>query len=176
MLTMRLCLDPVLREVAVPVAVVDDALRAVLVEMVQLMDAQNGAGLAAPQVGISKRFIVMRDVCDQGKRDGPNRTPVLKMINPRIVARSAEMTTGEEGCLSVLGPDDLPVYADVTRPVEVTVEWTDENGVMRVREFTGIAARIVQHECDHLDGVLFIDRLPAVKREMVMNKVKKRKN
>ena len=81
----------------------------------------------------------------------------------------------EEGCLSVLGNDGLPVYANVSRPKSVTVEWTDENGDKKMAEMSGVPARIVQHETDHLDGKLFVDYLPSVKREMVMRKVKKRK-
>lgn len=81
----------------------------------------------------------------------------------------------EEGCLSVLGPDNLPVYANVTRPASVDVEWTDENGRSLAAHMSGLPARIVQHETDHLDGVLFIDYLSPVRREMLMRKVRKHK-
>ena len=175
MLQMHLCFAPILREIAAPVGEITPEIHNALTEMVRMMDTQNGAGLAAPQVGVSKRFCVIRDIRGRDSDDRDPASPILKMINPRIVAKSAEMITGEEGCLSILGPDNMPVYANVTRPSSVTVEWTDQNGVTHTREFTGIAARIVQHELDHLDGILFIDHLPAVKREMVMNKVKKRK-
>ena len=174
MLQMHLCFDPILREVASPVAEITSEIRDVLDQMVAMMDEQNGVGLAAPQVGISKRFLVMRDVKGPRKSGEKSDDPLLQMINPRIVARSADSVTREEGCLSVLGPDG-PVFADVTRPSAVTVEWTDENGAGHAREFNGVSARIAQHEIDHLDGILFIDYLSSAKREMVMRKVKKYK-
>jgi len=172
---MHLCFDPILREIAVAVPVIDDAVRDALASMAQMMESQNGVGLAAPQVGIGKRFFVMKDVESIPKNGKLSDAPVLKMINPVITARSPDTIVWEEGCLSILGSDDLPVYADVVRPERVTIEWTDENGVAHNREFTGYSARIAQHELDHLDGILFIDHLPQVKRELVMNKVKKRK-
>ena len=92
-----------------------------------------------------------------------------------ILSHSSETVVMEEGCLSVLGPDGLPVYANVTRPAVVTVQWTDEKGKQCVAEMSGLPARIVQHETDHLDGILFIDHLSPVKREMVMRKVRRRK-
>lgn len=166
MLQMKLCGDVVLRQKCDAVADITPELQATLDEMTQMMRAQNGVGLAAPQVGILQRFIVMMD---------PDTEVVYKMINPRIVAHSAETVNMEEGCLSVLGPDNLPVFAHVTRPASVTVEWTDETGEPRAAEMSGVPARIVQHETDHLDGILFIDHLAAVRREMVMRKVRKRK-
>jgi len=175
MLQMHLCFDPVLRETAAPVAVVDDAVRAILSDMVAMMDAAAGVGLAAPQVGISQRFLVMRDIAGNREKGAEANAPLLKMINPKITLRSSDNVVREEGCLSVLGPDSLPIYADVTRPATVTVEWMDENGNTHVREFTDVAACIIQHEIDHLDGILFIDYLPAAKREMVMSKVRKKK-
>lgn len=167
MLDMKYCGDPVLRQTAAPVTDITPEIRKQLDDMAEMMAAQRGVGLAAPQVGISKRFIVMRDV-----RDRADKGVLLKMINPKIVAESDDMVLSEEGCLSVLGPDG-PVFADVIRPDAVTVEWTDETGANHKRDFTGYAARIVQHEYDHLDGILFVDHLSSVKREMVMRKVKK---
>ena len=166
MLQMKLCGDLVLREHCAPVDDITPEILKTMDEMVQMMRDQNGVGLAAPQVGVTKRFLVMMEP-DSGK--------VFKMINPRITNRSPETVIMEEGCLSVLGPDDLPVYANVTRPAVVAVEWTGENGKQYAAEMSGIMARIVQHETDHLDGVLFIDYLPAAKREMVMRKVRRRK-
>ena len=93
--------------------------------------------------------------------------------NPRVSGHVR--VPPSEGCLSVLGGDDLPVYADVARPESVVVEWTDEKGRRQTAEMRGICARIVQHETDHLDGVLFIDYLSPVKREMVMRKVRRHK-
>lgn len=166
MLQMKLCGDLVLREKCAPVDEITPQIADTLDEMAQMMREQNGVGLAAPQVGILSRFLVMMD---------PDTETVYKMINPRITARSENMANMEEGCLSVLGPDNLPVFAYVSRPASVTVEWTDENGAPCAAQMSGVPARIVQHETDHLDGVLFIDHLAPVRREMVMRKVRKRK-
>lgn len=166
MLQMKLCGDVVLRTVCAPVSDIDDALLATLDEMVEMMRAQNGVGLAAPQVGILSRFLVMMD---------PDSETVYRMINPKILSYSDEVCTMEEGCLSVLGNDNLPIFANVSRPQSVIVEWTDEFGKSKTAQMSGIPARIVQHETDHLDGKLFIDYLSPVRREMVTRKVKKRK-
>ena len=166
MLQMKLCGDLVLRQKCEPVEHITDDILATLDEMVAMMDEQNGVGLAAPQVGILSRFLVMMD---------PDSKQVFRMINPRIVSRSEKTCRMEEGCLSVLGNDGLPVFSHVVRPESVDVEWTDENGDSKMAEMAGLPARVVQHETDHLDGILFIDHLPSVKREMVMRKVKKRK-
>lgn len=166
MLQMKLCGDLVLREKCAPVDDISPDVLSAMSEMVKMMQAQNGVGLAAPQVGITKRFLVMMN---------PDSGEVFKMINPRITSRSTDMAIIEEGCLSVLGPDDLPVYANVARPATVTAEWTGVDGKKYAAEMSGIMARIVQHETDHLDGILFIDYLPAAKREMVMRKVRRRK-
>jgi peptide deformylase len=131
-----------------------------------MMREQNGVGLAAPQVGILSRFLVMMD---------PDTETVYRMINPEIVSRGSETCTMEEGCLSVLGNDGLPVFANVTRPDSVVVEWLDEHGNKKMAQMSGTPARIVQHETDHLDGKLFVDYLSPVRREMLMRKVKKRK-
>lgn len=165
-LNMRLCGDLVLREKCAPIEKITDDLLNTLDTMVDMMHNQNGVGLAAPQVGFTQRFLVMMD---------PDSNQVFKMINPIITERSPETCIMEEGCLSVLGNDGLPIYANVSRPKTVTVEWTDENGKKLGAEMSGLPARIVQHETDHLDGVLFIDRLSPVKREMVMRKVRRRK-
>ncbi|MBD5391729.1 peptide deformylase [bacterium] len=166
MLQMKLCGDLVLREKCAPVSDITPDILAAMDEMAQMMRDQNGVGLAAPQVGITKRFLVMMD---------PDTETVYKMINPRITSVDDKTVTMEEGCLSVLGPDNLPVFANVTRPASVVVEWTNECGEKCAAEMSGLPARIVQHETDHLDGRLFIDLLPAVRREMVMRKVRKRK-
>lgn len=166
MLQMKLCGDLVLREKCAPVTEITPDVLDIMNEMVGMMRDQNGVGLAAPQVGQLKRFLVMMD---------PDTETVFKMINPKIITRSADLCTMEEGCLSVLGPDNLPVYANVTRPQSVDVEWTDENGQPMAAHMSGFPARIVQHETDHLDGILFIDYLSPVRREMVMRKVRKHK-
>ncbi|MCL2018017.1 MAG: peptide deformylase [Alphaproteobacteria bacterium] len=170
-LQMHLCGDLVLREKSAAVVAVTPEIRAYLDAMVRMMQEQVGVGLAAPQVGISQRFLVMKDM--KGKDDFDSAA-VLQMINPRIIAKSMEYATAEEGCLSVQGPSG-PVFAEVSRPESVIVEWADESGAPQRRKFTGFSSRIVQHEIDHLDGILFIDYLSSAKREMVMRKVKKRK-
>ncbi|MBQ7056025.1 MAG: peptide deformylase [Alphaproteobacteria bacterium] len=166
MLQMKLCGDVVLRTVCAPVSNIDDDLLATLDDMVELMRAQNGVGLAAPQVGILSRFLVMMD---------PDTEIVYRMINPKILSFSDDVCTMEEGCLSVLGNDNLPIFANVSRPQSVVVEWTDQNGDKKTAQMSGVPARIVQHETDHLDGKLFIDYLSPVRREMVTRKIKKRK-
>ena len=162
MLQMKLCGDLVLREKCEPVSDITPDILNTMDEMVKMMSDQNGVGLAAPQVGITKRFLVMMD---------PDTNVVYRMINPKILSKSDETCLMEEGCLSVLGSDGLPVYSHVRRPKSVKIEWTDEHGNTQVAQMAGTIARIVQHETDHLDGVLFIDYLSGVKREMVMRKV-----
>ena len=165
-LQMKLCGDLVLREKCAPITKITPEILNTMDEMIGMMRDQSGVGLAAPQVGMLQRFLVMMN---------PDTEQVFKMINPKIVSRSADTCTMEEGCLSVLGPDNLPVYANVTRPASVVVEWIDENGAPQGAEMSGLPARIVQHETDHLDGILFIDYLSPVRREMVMRKVRKHK-
>lgn len=165
MLQMKLCGDLVLREKCTPVSDVTPELLKTMDEMVKMMTKQNGVGLAAPQVGITQRFLVMMN---------PDTEEVYRMINPVILSKSDETSVMEEGCLSVLGADDLPVYANVKRPSTVVIEWTNEHGEKLTAEMSGVMARIAQHETDHLDGVLFIDYLSGVKREMLMRKVNRR--
>lgn len=166
MLQMKLCGDLVLRQKCAAVDNITPDILDTLDEMVRMMRDQNGVGLAAPQVGILSRFLVMMD---------PDTETVYKMINPKIVSFSDDKCDMEEGCLSVLGPDNLPLFSHVSRPASVVVEWTDTTGTQCAAEMSGVPARIVQHETDHLDGVLFIDHLSPVRREMVMRKVRKRK-
>ncbi|MBQ9540492.1 MAG: peptide deformylase [Alphaproteobacteria bacterium] len=166
MLQMKLCGDPILRTTCAPVDEINDELRATMDTMVAMMREQSGVGLAAPQVGITRRFLVMMT---------PDDEKIFKMINPRIVSYGDKTCTMEEGCLSVLGGDNLPVYANVTRPESVVVEWTDETGKQLSAEMSGVPARIVQHETDHLDGKLFIDYLSGARREMVMRRVRRHK-
>ena len=157
--------DAVLRMRATPVGEIDDNIRKTLDSMESLMRAERGAGLAAPQVGVLLRMIVFAE-----ERDGK----VHKAINPKIISRSAKLVVMNEGCLSVQGPGG-PVFADVERPESIVMEWADENGAPHREELGGIAARVVQHEVDHLDGILFIDYLSSAKREMVMRKVRKKR-
>jgi len=165
MLQMKLCGDLILREKCDAVSDITPELSATMDEMVKMMGEQNGVGLAAPQVGITKRFLVMMD---------PDTNVVYRMINPEIISKSDETCVMEEGCLSVLGSDNLPVYANVRRPESVDVKWMNEKGQIMTAHMSGVLGRIVQHETDHLDGVLFIDYLSGVKREMLMRKVNRR--
>ena len=166
MLQMKLCGDPILRTTCTPVEKIDDKLLQTMNEMVAMMRQQSGVGLAAPQVGITQRFLVMMT---------PDDEKIYKMINPRILSYGDKTCVMEEGCLSVLGGDNLPVYANVSRPDSVVVEWTNENGEQISAQMSGVPARIVQHETDHLDGKLFIDYLSGARREMVMRHVRRHK-
>jgi len=165
MLQMKLCGDLILREKCSPVSNITPELLNTMDEMVEMMTQQNGVGLAAPQVGITQRFLVMMN---------PETNEVYRMINPEIISKSDETCVMEEGCLSVLGPDGLPVYSNVRRPESVEVRWINEHGDTLQAKMAGVIARVVQHETDHLDGVLFIDYLSGVKREMLMRKVNRR--
>ena len=164
MLQMKLCGDLVLRTECAPVDRITPELLSTMDEMVEMMREQNGVGLAAPQIGALSRFLVMMD---------PDTETVYKMINPKILSYGDKNCTMEEGCLSVLGNDGLPVFSNVSRPESVVVSWTDENGENKTAQMSGLPGRIVQHETDHLDGKLFIDYLSPIKREMLMRKVKK---
>jgi len=156
--------DPRLKKVVPPLADSSDALRKLADDMLETMYDAPGIGLAAPQVGVLNRLFVM-DCADA--EDEPN--PIV-MLNPQIVAASDALGVYEEGCLSI--PD---IYAEVTRPAEVTMRWLDLNGNEQQADFDGLSATCAQHELDHLDGKLFIDYLSTVKRSMITNKMKKLK-
>ena len=153
--------DPLLRQVAEPVADIDDTIRTLLSDMAETMYDAPGIGLAAPQVGICQRVIVM----DCGKDDTPE---LFKMINPEIIRESDVRAILEEGCLSI--PDQT---ADVERPAEVEVRYLDEAGEMQSLVAKGLLAACVQHEIDHLDGILFTDYLSKLKRDMIWRKILK---
>ena len=157
--------DPRLKQVAAPVADLSDALRALADDMLETMYAAPGIGLAAPQVGVLDRLIVLDCV-----KEGEGDPRPLVMFNPEIVAASDERSAYEEGCLSI--PEQ---YAEVTRPAEVTVRWTDRDGAERQEDMAGLWAVCVQHEIDHLDGTLFIDRIGAMKRQLITRKMVKMK-
>ncbi len=156
----RILGDPVLRARAEPVAVVDDDVRTLIDDMLETMYAADGVGLAAPQVGVGKRVIVV-DVRDPD-------APPFALVNPEIVQASEELDRGEEGCLSIPGLREI-----VERPASVVVEGLDRDGKPRRIEATGLLARALQHEVDHLDGILFIDRVSPLKRQMLLNRWKK---
>lgn len=153
--------DPVLREIATPVAEITDGTRQLLDDMAATMYDAPGIGLAAPQINISQRIIVM----DCGKDESPE---LFKMINPEIISQSDARSVLEEGCLSI--PDQT---ADVERPAQVEVRYLDENGTSQSLVATGLLAACVQHEIDHLNGVLFIDHISRLKRDMILRRVMK---
>lgn len=157
--------DPVLKQVAKEVSAVDDALRKQLDRMLETMYKAPGIGLAANQVGLLNRVLVM-DVAQREEGDD-TRKPIF-MVNPQILWESEEPSVWEEGCLSIPGH-----YADVTRPLEVRVRYLDYNGKTQEDMFEGLASHCVQHEIDHLNGVLFIDHLSTLKRNMIMKKIQK---
>ena len=153
--------DPVLRQTASPVTEITDGIRKLLDDMAATMYDAPGIGLAAPQVNVSKRVIVM----DCGKDNEPM---LYKMINPEITSRSDTMAILEEGCLSI--PDQT---AEVERPAEVDVRYLDEAGAEQSLTATGLLAACVQHEIDHLNGVLFIDHISRLKRDMIWRRAMK---
>ena len=158
--------DPVLKQVAQPVSKVDDALRAQMDAMLQAMYDAPGIGLAANQVGELNRVLVM-DLA--GRKEGQEPTPIF-MVNPEIIWKSEEISVMEEGCLSI--PQQ---YADVERPAQVRVKYLDYNGKEAELKAEELLSHCVQHEIDHLNGVLFIDYLSALKRNMMIRKVEKLK-
>lgn len=157
--------DPRLKKVADAVAEVDDPLRKLADDMLETMYAAPGIGLAAPQIGILQRMLVMDCVKEEGAAPQP-----MVLINPKIVWSSDEDNTYEEGCLSI--PDQ---YADVDRPAEVEVTWTNLEGADQSAKFDGLWATCVQHEIDHLDGKLFIDYLKPLKRQLITRRMQKLK-
>ena len=157
--------DPRLKKVCDPVPAVDDAVRALMADMLQTMYDAPGIGLAAPQVGVLSRVIVID--CAKGEDEKPD--PIC-LANPEITWSSDEVREHEEGCLSI--PD---IYAMITRPDAVRVRFLDRDGVERERDFAGVQATCLQHEIDHLNGKLFIDYLSAVRRQMITGKMRKLK-
>ncbi|MFV1849732.1 MAG: peptide deformylase [Porticoccaceae bacterium] len=154
--------DPRLKKECEPVAEVNDEIRELLDDMLETMYAAPGIGLAAPQIGVMKRVVVM-DVSDDKDKPEP-----IKLINPEIIWESEDTSVYQEGCLSI--PEQ---YADVERPAEVGLRYLDENGKEHEIEADGLLATCIQHELDHLDGILFTDYLSALKRNMIMKKVQK---
>jgi peptide deformylase len=157
--------DPRLKKVADAVAEVDDPLRKLADDMLETMYAAPGIGLAAPQVGILQRVLVMDCVKEEGAAPKP-----MVLINPKVVWSSDENNTYEEGCLSI--PEE---FADVERPAEVEVTWTSLEGADQSAKFDGLWATCVQHEIDHLDGKLFIDYLKPLKRQLITRRMQKLK-
>ena len=162
-MTLLLPSSPILRRVANRVDSVDDSVRRLMDDMLDTMRVEQGLGLAAPQVGQSVRVIVM----ECGDDDDAKRE-VWKMANPEIVHASDETASMEEGCLSIPG-----YRAKVTRPAEVEVRYLDADGAEQFMHARGLLAACVQHEIDHLDGLLFIDRLSMIKRNIILRKLAK---
>ena len=154
--------DPRLKKKSKPVERVDDDIRQLMDDMLETMYAAPGIGLAAPQIGVLKRVIVL-DIDREEVKTGR-----IVMANPEIVEASDEDETYEEGCLSV--PEH---YSDVARPAKVTVRYLDRDGNRQEMVCEGLLATCVQHEIDHLDGILFIDHISALKRNMILRKLLK---
>jgi peptide deformylase len=146
------------------VEVVDDAVRTLLNDMLETMYANDGIGLAAVQIGVHKRCIVV----DVAVREGRNEP--MKFINAEIVQRSNDESVFAEGCLSF--PDQ---YSDVVRPETVTVRYLDENGTEKTIQASGILATCLQHEIDHTNGIVFVDHISKMKRDIILRKLKKAK-
>ncbi len=157
--------DPRLKKLCDPVTEVTDDLRRLADDMLETMYDAPGIGLAAPQVGVMKRLLVMDCVKEEGAKPRP-----MVLINPVVTWSSDDLNTYEEGCLSI--PEQ---YADVTRPAEVEVRWTGIDGKEHSERFDHLWATCVQHEIDHLDGRLFIDYLKPLRRQMITRKMVKLK-
>lgn len=162
LLTLRTVPDPVLREIAAPVAKVDGDIATLMRDMLETMYACKGVGLAAPQVGVLKRVIVV-DIADP---QDPSKA--LLMANPEILSSSEDEFCYNEGCLSVPGQ-----YAEVTRPKRVRVAYLDINNARQELDAEDLLSTCIQHEIDHLNGGLFVDHLSKLKRDMLLKKVEK---
>jgi peptide deformylase len=156
--------DPRLKAVSEPIAKVDDEIRKLADDLLDSMYAADGIGLAAVQVGVPKRMLVM----DIAQANG-GREPMV-FINPKILWASEEMAKAEEGCLSV--PE---IWDDVERPAKIRAEYQDRDGKVQTLEADGLLACCLQHEMDHLDGVLFLDHLSKLKRSIALRKLTKAK-
>ncbi|WP_111558342.1 peptide deformylase [Paracoccus sediminilitoris] len=157
--------DPRLKKVAEPIARITPEIETLAADMLATMYDAPGIGLAAPQIGVGARIFVM----DATRDPEAERAPIV-MVNPQITWTSEALNTYDEGCLSI--PDQ---YADVTRPAELRMEWLGLDGKTHEQEFDGLWATCAQHELDHLDGILFIDHLSAIKRQMITRKMVKLK-
>src|SRR5436190_5807749 len=159
--------DPRLKQISTPVEAVTDETRRLIADMFETMYAAPGIGLAAIQVGVPKRVLVI-DLQEPEEEDGePVKDPRV-FINPEILTTSDQEVPYTEGCLSV--PDQ---FAEVDRPDRIRARWMELDGKVREEEIDGLLATCLQHEMDHLDGVLFIDHLSRLKREMILKKLTK---
>ncbi len=166
--------NPVLRKKAEPVAEINDDIRALAKEMFETMYKEQGVGLAAEQVGRTERMFIVdipvaSDTDDaSGERENPEIEMPLVFINPEITGHSEEIQIGQEGCLSFPG-----VFATVERWYEVDAEYTDLEGCRKTIHAKGLLARAIQHELDHLDGILLVDRMSPVKKVAIGGKLKR---
>lgn len=164
--------DAILRAPSAPVEQVDDEVRRLIADMFETMYEAPGIGLAAVQVAVPRRILVIDlqdpDPVAEGEEEGPPVRRPHVFVNPQILHRSDERKIYTEGCLSI--PDH---YADVERPDLVRARWVDEEGRQQEGEFDGLMSVCLQHEVDHLDGILFIDHLTRLKRDMIVKKVVK---
>ena len=164
--------DPLLRSTSAPVERIDDDLKRLVRNMFETMYEAPGIGLAAVQVAVPRRLLIIDlqdpDPVPEGEEEGPPVKRPHVFINPEIVHRSDARKTYNEGCLSI--PEQ---YAEIERPDIVRARWTDENGKPQEGEFDGLMSVCLQHEVDHLNGVLFIDHLSRLKRDMIVRKVVK---
>jgi peptide deformylase len=156
LLPLHLLGSPVLRERSAEVSAIDEAVRRLVDDLLETMHAAKGVGLAANQVGVARRVAVVETEDEK-----------LVLINP-VILEAEGRDTAEEGCLSI-----PKVYADVTRPEKIVLEATDREGNRYTKTLDGLAARAVQHEIDHLDGILFVDHLGLLKRKRILSKWKK---
>ncbi len=156
--------DPRLKVKCEPVESVDAAIAKTMEDMLETMYLAPGIGLAAPQVGITKRILVV----DVSPKDGP-REPI-RMANPEILWHSDDLATYEEGCLSL--PEQ---YADVERPARIKVRYLDQDNAEQELEADGLLATCIQHEMDHLEGVIFVDHISSLKRRMILRRLTKLK-
>ena len=157
--------DPILKKRCLPVDVVDDTIRRLMDDMLETMYDANGIGLAAIQVGVPKRIIVMDISKDESKKEP------RYFVNPVIKNKDPEKATYEEGCLSV--PNQ---FAEIDRPSKCEVEYLDYDGEKKLLKADGLLATCIQHEMDHLEGILFIDYLSKLKRSMIIKKLSKKKS
>ena len=156
--------DPILRKKCEPLEIVDDETKKLMDDMLETMYAAPGIGLAAVQVGILKRLVVI-DI----SKDEEKKTPLF-LVNPLIVQQSKKTSVYEEGCLSLPGQ-----FAEIERPAECTIKYIDYEGKQKELKADGLLATCIQHEVDHLNGILFIDYLSKLKKDMIIKKLVKQK-
>ena len=156
--------NKLLREVSIPIKEVNKEIQLLMDDMLETMYSANGIGLAAIQIGVPKNLIVI-DLMTKEKKKNP-----MFFVNPKIVKKSTKMSKYEEGCLSI--PN---LFAEVQRPSECEVEYLDYEGRKKILKASGLLATCIQHEIDHLKGILFIDYLSKLKRDIILKKLSKQK-